>query len=97
MKKSLLFLAVQFLGLVASKLAFAQVQTMPENLIDNDGNTFAADRIGNGTGTCLVMSRTDEVKVVLKQMNESQIKSVYDSLKTEAERQNLLQLLEEIQ
>ena len=93
MRRSFLFLAVQILSLISTKLAFAQVQNAPVN---DDRNVLVSDRIANGTGTCLVKRSNEDLTFELKQMSESQLQNIYDSLKTDEERQILLQLLEEI-
>jgi len=97
MCKKLLFLAVQFLSLVSSKLALAQDQNSSAHLLVDDRGVLTTSRIGQGTGTCLVSKSREDVKLVLEQMSERQIKEIFDSLKTEEDRKNLLQLLEEVQ
>lgn len=97
MRKNFRFLVIQILSLVAAKLSFAQNSDVHSNVINNNRNLLLSDRIGDGTGTCVARYDKAALQAVLKQMTEEQIKATFDSLKTPAEKESLLQLLEENQ
>jgi hypothetical protein len=97
MNKKIAFVVVQVLGFITSRSAFSQISSDYPTVSNKNLGTLLSERIGDGTGTCVGIQSREAAIENLKKMNQDQVESIFNSLKTLEEKEDLLQLLEEVQ